>query len=52
MQKKISIKAGGAWNSNCAEDRVKDVWEWNPIYAENNSIQQTFIGFSDEQHSG
>ncbi len=35
VQKKISIKAGGEWNSNCAEDRAKDVWELNPIYAEN-----------------
>jgi hypothetical protein len=28
VQKKKRIKAGGEWNSNCAEDRVKDGEDW------------------------
>ncbi len=34
VQKKKRIKAGEEWNLNCAVDRDKYVWEWNPIYAE------------------
>jgi hypothetical protein len=36
VQRKMRIKAGGEWNSNCAEDRVKEAWEWNPILTHRN----------------